>query len=100
MSARHKRIRFWLLMLLVMLLVFGGAAGVYRLRQVQASVSYPMAPARKGEFLVIIRCRGELKAGRSAAVYAPIVPALRISWMAPSGEPVKQGDPIIRFDSS
>jgi hypothetical protein len=29
-----------------------------------------------------------------------MVPNLRIAWMAPSGENVQQGDPIIRFDSS
>lgn len=70
------------------------------MRQVQASVSLPVASARKGDFLVIVRCRGELRASRSVQIYAPVVPSLRIAWMAPSGEPVKQGDPVIRFDSS
>ena len=59
-----------------------------------------LAPARKGDFLAIIRCRGDLKAGRSAQVYTPVVPNLRISWMAPSGDPVSAGDPLIKFDSS
>ena len=60
----------------------------------------PVAQAREGEFLVIIRCRGELAAGRSAQIYAPLVPNLRIAWMAGSGEVVKKGAPVIRFDSS
>jgi HlyD family secretion protein len=41
-----------------------------------------------------------LKAARSKTVYAPIVPQLRIAWLAPSGTIIKQGDPMIRFDSS
>jgi multidrug efflux pump subunit AcrA (membrane-fusion protein) len=50
--------------------------------------------------VAIIRCRGEIKAGRSAQLYAPIVPNLRIAWLAPSGEVVEEGAPVIRFDSS
>ena len=64
----------------------GSAFGVYRLRQGDATVNLPVAPARKGDFLAIIRCRGDLKAGRSAQVYTPVVPNLRISWMANAGE--------------
>lgn len=100
MSARSRRIRFWVILLVFVLVLFGASAGVYRLRQAQATVTFPVAPARHGEFLVIIRCRGEIKASRSVQVYAPIVPNLRIAWLAPAGETAKQGNPIIRFDSS
>jgi HlyD family secretion protein len=100
MSARTRRIRFWGMLLFVLLLLGGASAGVYRLRQAQAGETYPVAPARRGDFLVIVRCRGELKADRSVGVYAPVVPNLRIAWLAPAGETAKQGDPIIRFDSS
>lgn len=100
MSARGKRIRSGFITLFVMLLIAGSAAGIYRLRQVQATVTLPVAPARKGEFLVIIRSRGELRASHSVQVYAPIVPQLRIAWLAPSGETIKQGDQMIKFDSS
>jgi multidrug efflux pump subunit AcrA (membrane-fusion protein) len=81
-------------------LVGGGWVGVARFRQAQTTSDLPVAPARKGEFLAIIRCRGEIKAGRSAQLYAPIVPNLRIAWLAPSGEVVEEGAPVIRFDSS
>ena len=60
----------------------------------------PIAPARQSDFLVIVRCRGELKAARSVQILTPIVPNLRIAWLSPAGEPVQAGDPIIRFDSS
>ena len=100
MSARGKRIRFWVTLVIVLLAIGGAATGVYRLSQVQASVTFPVAQARQSDFLVIIRCRGELRAHRSVTIYTPMVPGLRIAWMSPAGENVKEGDPIIRFDSS
>jgi multidrug efflux pump subunit AcrA (membrane-fusion protein) len=70
------------------------------MRHVQAGDDIPSIQVRQGEFLVIVRCRGELDARHSTQFYAPVVPNLRIAWMSPGGEPVKQGEPIIRFDSS
>jgi len=99
-SARGKRIRGWAIFLTVLLAIGGASAGVYRMRQANSVVSFPVAPARKGDFLVIIRARGELKAARSVQVYAPVVPQLRIAWLAPSGAVIHQGDVMIRFDSS
>jgi multidrug efflux pump subunit AcrA (membrane-fusion protein) len=88
-------------MLLLVLLAMGGAsAGGYRFRQIQSAVILPVAPARQGDFLVIIRCRGEVKAGRSVQVYTPMVPNLRIAWMSPPGEKVEKGSAIVKFDSS
>jgi len=78
----------------------GGWFGLNRFRQAQAAIELPVATARKGEFLAIIRCRGDIKAGRSVPIYAPVVPNLTIAWMANAGEEVKESSPIIRFDSS
>jgi len=86
----------WLLLLSALT---GGAVAVYRLRQTQ-SAAIPVAPARKGEFLVLIRTRGELKSVRSAQIYAPVVPSLRIAWLAPAGQPIEKGEVVIKFDSS
>ena len=80
-------------------IAFTGWMGTAPLRQAQET-SLSIAPVRKGEFVAIIRCRGQIKAGRAARVYAPRVPNLRIAWMAPPGEIVEQGEPVIRFDSS
>jgi HlyD family secretion protein len=87
-------------MLVVLVAIGGASAGVYRLRQVQSAVVLPVAPARQGDFLVIIRCRGELKAGRSVQIYTPMVPNLRIAWLAAAGERVEKDATIVRFDSS
>ena len=100
MSQRGKRIRAGAVVLGLLLLLGGGAAGIYKLRQVQASETLPVAAAHKGEFSVIVRVRGELRAMRSVQVYAPIVPQLRIAWLAPAGQTIKQGETMVKFDSS
>jgi HlyD family secretion protein len=92
--------RGWVRLLVFLVVVGGIGAGVYRLRRVQAAAALPVAPARQGEFVVIVRCRGELHARNSQQVFAPNVPQLRIVWQAPPGSPVKSGDPVVRFDSS
>jgi len=72
----------------------------YREQSGGPATGLPVAQARAGEFLAIIRCRGEVKADRSVQVYAPLMPTLRIAWMAPAGDFVEEGAPVIRFDSS
>ena len=60
---------------LVILMVVGLAAGTgawFKMRKVQAATNLPTAKARKGEFLVIVRCRGDLAAARSVQVTAPV----------------------------
>jgi multidrug efflux pump subunit AcrA (membrane-fusion protein) len=65
------------------------------------TTSVPTATARRGEFLVIVSCRGELTADNTARVNAPVnVPNLQIVWLAPQGSAVKKGDPVVRFDAS
>jgi HlyD family secretion protein len=77
------------------------SAGAYRMRMAQASTKLPTAPARKGDFSVIVRCRGELKANRSVQISAPVnVPDLRIVFLASGGTMVKSGEVVIRFDPS
>ena len=94
----------WLKRLAISLVAAGAIGGSWvgfnRLREARADSELPVATARRGEFVAIIRSRGDVKAGRSVPIYAPIVPNLTIAWMAPAGEEVKEGSPIIRFDSS
>lgn len=100
MKVRWNRMRKPAILLLVLLAFGGASAEVYRLRQNQGAVEYPTAPARKDDFSVIVRCRGSLRARRSVPVYAPIVPQLRLAWLAPAGQTVKEGESLIKFDSS
>jgi multidrug efflux pump subunit AcrA (membrane-fusion protein) len=73
--------------------------GALQFRRAEASV-LPIAPVRSGEFLAVIRTRGQIQARRAVPIYAPLVQDLRIAWMAPASEPVQEGQPMIRFDSS
>ena len=81
--------------------VAGAAVWWYRSSKVQTKSDLPVATVRKGEFQVIVRCRGELAAVRSVQLSAPVnVPGLQIAWQAPPNGTVKQGDVVLRFDSS
>lgn len=74
---------------------------VFRLREARAATTLPTAPARQGEFLVITRCRGELRARRSVQINAPQnVPELRIVWLVAQNSAVKEGEPVVKFDQS
>lgn len=101
MKPRLRNARFWTGVAVALVTLGGAAAGVYRLRKVQAAETLPSAAARRGDFSVIVRCRGELKARRSVQIAAPVnVPSLRIVWQAPPGGAVKEGDLVVRFDPS
>jgi multidrug efflux pump subunit AcrA (membrane-fusion protein) len=74
--------------------------GLWRVSTGRTARMLATAPVRRGEFLVIVRCRGELKARNTVQITAPNVPDLRVVWLAPAGSPVKTGDPVVRFDPS
>lgn len=88
----------------VLLVASAAATGIavfLRSGEAAAHSTIPTAVARKGEFQVIVSCRGDLVAGRSVQVTAPVnVPNLQIVWMAVAGSAVRRGDPILRFDAS
>src|SRR5262249_41899795 len=47
------------------------------------------------------RCRGEVVSTKSAQLVAPMnVPGMVIAWQAPPNSEVKQGDVVVKFDSS
>jgi len=100
MAARRRSKR--ILVALVTIAIIGAiAGGLWRMRKVQAAVNPPTARARKGEFAVIVVCRGELSVRRSVQMVAPInVPDLKIVWLAPPGGAIKSGQPVVRFDPS
>lgn len=80
----------------------GAAAVAYvNAQEDQAVTKLPTAQAKKGEFLVLVRCRGEVKARKSRLIAAPAnVPDLKIVWQVEPGSMVKPGDTIVRFDPS
>jgi hypothetical protein len=73
--------------------------GAAQFKKAEAS-EFPIAPVRTGEFLAVIRTRGQIQARRSVTIYAPLATDLRIAWMAPASERIEEGAPMVRFDSS
>ena len=87
--------------LLAILLVLTGSG--FALREYSRTgelAEVPTAAARQGDFLVLVRCRGELVAKRSEQLTAPLEPDLQIVWMAPAGGQVKKGQTVVKFDPS
>jgi len=74
--------------------------GIVQFKASAQRASFPLAPVRSGEFVAVIRARGQIQADRSVPVYAPLVQDLRIAWMAPVSERIEEGAPLVRFDSS
>jgi hypothetical protein len=73
--------------------------GTVQFRAVERA-ALPLATVRTGEFVAVIRARGQIQADRSVPIYAPLVQDLRIAWMAPPSERIDEGAPLVRFDSS
>jgi multidrug efflux pump subunit AcrA (membrane-fusion protein) len=93
----RRLIRF----LLLLLIAAGAVFAVRQFRRTQAVAALPMAAAHKGDFLVLVRTRGQLLARRSEQLMAPLdATDLQIIWLAPAGGAVKKGDVVIRFDPS
>ncbi|HOP07954.1 MAG TPA: efflux RND transporter periplasmic adaptor subunit [candidate division Zixibacteria bacterium] len=60
----------------------------------------PVAKADFGEFVIALNTNGTVDAKRAFTLSAPRMRGLQITWMAPEGSTVKEGDPVIRFDAS
>src|SRR5664279_4361543 len=61
-------------------------------------VEVAVAPVRRGDFVISVRTRGDIKSARSTILKAPPAPGLRIVHLAPNGLPVKKGDIVVEFD--
>jgi len=97
----YGRLRLLLRIVLVLLVIGGSTFAVRSWRRSAAPADPPTAAARRGDFLVMVRCRGELTARHSVQLSAPLdVPDLQIVSLAPPGSVVKPGQVIIRFDPS
>lgn len=95
------RVRIAVPLSIAIVLVGFGVLGWRRIKPSDSGADLPTATAKRGEFPVIVRCRGSLVAARKVTLMAPEdVPDLQIVWLAPSGSSVKAGDVVIRFDGS
>ena len=60
----------------------------------------PVARVRRGDFIISVRTRGDIKSARSVILKAPQVPGLRIVHLATAGGPMKKGEVVVEFDGS
>lgn len=95
-GSRRNKIIGWSVTLL---LLGGGGYAAYHYAGV-TEVQIATARVRRGDFLISVRARGEIRSTRSVILTAPQVPDPRIVRLAESGKPVKKGDVVIEFDTA
>ncbi|MBE7541697.1 MAG: efflux RND transporter periplasmic adaptor subunit [Bryobacteraceae bacterium] len=86
----------WIVGLLVLA---GGSYAAYHYNT-NKPIEVPVASVRRGEFVVSVKSRGEIKSVRSTILSAPQVPNPRIVTLAESGKPVRRGEVVVEFDSA
>ena len=64
------------------------------------SIDIPTVFAQKGEFLIALNESGTVSATRAVTLSAPRIRGLQITWLAPEGSTVNEGDVIIKFDAT
>jgi len=77
----------------------GGVYAAYRYTGT-TEVEVAVARARRADFIISVRTRGDIKSAKSIILSAPPAPGLRIVKLAANGAPVKKGDVVVEFDGS
>lgn len=85
---------------IITLVCGGGLYAAYRYSTTTTQVEVQVAKARKSEFAISVRTRGEVRSVRSQILTAPQVPDPRIVRLAESGKPIKKGDVVVEFDAA
>lgn len=83
----------------LLVVVAGGGFAAYRYNT-QKPIEVPVAGVRKGDFVISVKTRGEIKSTRSTILQAPQAPNPRIVRLAESGKPVKKGEVVVEFDAA
>ncbi len=93
-SSRRRKLIGWFAFLAI---CSGAAYAAYRYAGT-TEVVVATARARRAEFILSIRTRGEIRSTRSVTLTAPQVPSPRIVRLAESGKTIKKGDVVVEFD--
>lgn len=83
-----------------LVLASGGAYAYYRYTNATTVVEVPVTRVRRGEFIISVRTRGEVRSVRSIVLSAPQVPDPRIVRLAESGKPIHKGEVVVEFDAA
>lgn len=84
---------------LVLLACGGGIYATYRYTG-KTVVEVAVTRVRRGDFIIAVRSRGEIRSTRSVVLSAPQVPDLTIVHLADSGKPTRKGDVVVQFDTA
>ncbi len=87
-----------LIVVIVLVVILGGYYGVDAI--FSPSYEVPTTSVMKGEFVISLNENGSVDARRAYTVSAPRVRGLQITWLAPEGSMVEEGDTIIKFDAT
>lgn len=90
-----KKYVYIAIILIVILGAYYGVNAVFT-----TSYDIPTDVVNKGEFTISVKASGRIDAKRNYTISAPRIRGLQITWMAPEGNIVEKGDPIIRFDAT
>src|SRR5215472_4517852 len=93
---RRRKIINWT----VALLLGGGAVYAGYRYTSTTTVDVPIVRARRADFIISVRTRGELASSRSIVLTAPQVPNLRLVKLAQSSKMMRKGDLIAQFDTA
>jgi len=83
---------------IILALVLGGYLAVNAI--FTPAVDIPTATARRGDMVISLNENGTVNAKRAMTLSSPRIRSLTITWLAPEGSTVKEGDPVIRFDAT
>ena len=61
-------------------------------------VQVALARVRRGDFVISVKTRGEIRSTRSIVLSAPQAPSPRIVKLAESGKPIHKGEIVVAFD--
>src|ERR1035441_3029445 len=93
---RKVKLMFWAVGLMA---AGGGAYATYHYGMT-TELQIPVGRVRKGDFVISVRTRGDIKSSHSSTLIAPQVPGLRILRMAKNGQMVKKGEVVVEFDTA
>jgi len=94
--SRTRKIAGWIVVLLIL---GGGAFAAYRYGGT-TEVVVATARVRRGDFVIAVRTRGEIRSTRSVILTAPQVPTPRIVKLAENGMAIKKGEVVVEFDTA
>jgi len=94
-SKRGQRITMWTIGLTA---CAGGIFAAWHYTGV-TEVQVAVARVRRGDFVISVRTRGDIRSARSTILKAPQVPGLRIVHLADNGRPIRKGESVVEFDA-